>query len=736
MSDNTNIYELLDKILESGCTAEEACADHPELLDVVRQRLQQMRAIKGELDSLLPNSAPTAPLTPGVVPTGLPAVPGYEVQAVLGRGGMGIVYKAKHLKLHRLVALKMLLTGSHSSQQDLLRFVREAEAAAGLRHPNIVQVYDVGESEGRPYYTMEYVEGENLAQKFAKVPQPVRDAAKTIATLAQAVDFAHRNGVIHRDLKPANILLTAEGLLKITDFGLARRLDGDGDLTRTGARIGTPSYMAPEQVMGLKGAVGPAVDIHALGTMLYEMLVGQPPFRGATISEVERRLLSEEPQSPSRWNEKVPRDLNTICLKCLEKEPARRYSTAGELAADLERFLRHEPILARPVGRTERLVRWVWYNPTVAALVVTALTLIGLVIGEGAREWALGSMRRAEHARLTSRLVSGIQLAQEERIPEARALLGRLGDGGFPDLRKRIDGAVADLNLVEELEALALRRVAASRAQDDRRFHKQEADRAYKEVFTKIGMGQLFTKPRRVAQQIRASNINRSLVAALDDWAVCAAEDQRRRGLLEVARQADPDSSQWRDRVRDPAKWSDPVAVSQFAETAWNATPSQQLLRTIGDLMDELGLDSVPFRQRMQREHANDFLANFLLGSALLESNPVESVRYYQAALAIRPATPAVYHHLGIALANSGRSDDAISHYREALQRDPRYAPAKVSLGELFLKDHQYEAAAGELRPCLELLSKADPQYPKVLEMLNRCDSQSSSSDSGGNSSR
>ncbi|WP_254513500.1 serine/threonine-protein kinase [Anatilimnocola floriformis] len=730
MPDEAKICELLHEALETDRTPEEVCAACPEHLSVVKQRLQQIHRLETEFQALFPHadSTPTAAFIPSLASAGLPAVPGYEVQAILGRGGMGIVYKARQIKLNRLVALKMLLAGSYASQPELLRFLREAEAAAGLRHPHIVQVYDVGEVDTRPYYTMEYIEGENLAQRFAGTPQPVRDAAKTLATLAAAVEFAHRNGIIHRDLKPANILLTPDGQLKIGDFGLARRLDGDGGLTLTGARMGTPNYMAPEQVTGAKSAIGPGVDIHALGAMLYEMLVGQPPFRGETITETERRLISEDPLPPSRSNAKVPRDLDTICLKCLQKDPARRYATAGDLAADLELFLHHEPIRARPSGRIERSWRWIRRNPAVAALFMTAMVLFAFILGEAAREWALGSMRRAERARLTTRLESGIQLAQEGRISEAQAILGRLGDGGSHDLRERIDHALADLQLVEELDQLGLRRIPVSHALADRQFQKQQADRAYAAIFARISMGQVFDDAQRVAQRIRASDINRSLVAALDDWTVCATDDRRRAWLLEVARWADPDASEWREQVREAAKWSDREAVSRFAETAWTAKPSEQLLRSIGDRLDDLGLDSIPFRQQVQREFATDFLANFLLANALRESAPNEAIRYYQAALAIRP-TAAAYHHLGISLAAIGRADDAIAHYRLALERDTHYAPARFSLGEALLKDDKLAAAAVEFRDCLKLISAEDPQRMAATELLKRAESAQPASD-------
>jgi tetratricopeptide (TPR) repeat protein/predicted Ser/Thr protein kinase len=362
------VQELLEEICETERTPEEVCGDCPELLPEVRARWGQMCHVEAELDALFP--APTEPRALPADSATLPHIPGYEVEAVLGRGGMGVVFRARHLRLNRVVALKMALAEAYAGPRKRERFQREAEAVAGLRHPNIVQLYDVGDSDGRPYFTMEYVEGGSLAQKLASTPQSARAAAALLAILAEAVEAAHQGGVVHRDLKPANVLLAADGTPKISDFGLARRLDGPAGLTRSGTALGTPSYMAPEQVGGHSSAVGPAVDVYALGAILYELLTGRPPFRGTSVLETMEYVSTTEPVPPSRLVPLVPRDLETITLKCLQKEPARRYGSARALAEDLRRFLADEPILARPVGRAEHAWRWSrrWYrrNRTVA----------------------------------------------------------------------------------------------------------------------------------------------------------------------------------------------------------------------------------------------------------------------------------------------------------------------------------------------------------------------------------
>jgi hypothetical protein len=352
----------------------------------------------------LPGNAGTATYVPGQAtgPAGTEpehargsiSVPGYEFEAVLGRGGMGVVYKARHLALKRTVALKMVLAGGHAGPSELARFRIEAEAVARLQHPNIVQIHDVGESDGHPYCALEFVEGGNLATKLAGQPLPARVAARLVEALARAMQLAHSRNVVHRDLKPSNILLVSSGresgelIPKISDFGLARQLDSDSGETQAGAVMGTPSYMAPEQASGRAHEAGPAADIYALGAILYECLSGRPPFKGQTVVETLDMVRDQEPVPPSRFQVGVALDLETICLKCLRKQPEKRYASAAELADDLARWLKGEPILARPVGVGERVLKWVRRRPMVAALL--GLVFLVTAAGLGGIAWAYG----------------------------------------------------------------------------------------------------------------------------------------------------------------------------------------------------------------------------------------------------------------------------------------------------------------------------------------------------------
>ncbi len=338
-----------------------------------------------------------------------PLIAGYEILRELGRGGMGVVYHAQQLSLGREVALKVVLAGAHAGWSERSRFRVEAETAARLKHPNIVAIYDVGEQNGLPYVALELVEGGSLAEGLARSPLAPASAAGLAETLARAIEHVHQHGIVHRDLKPANVLMTAEGVPKITDFGLAKWVDVPSGHTQSGAIMGTPSYMAPEQARGEAKLTGTATDVYALGSILYEMVTGRPPFKGATAQETVHQLLTEDPVPPTRLQPQMSRDLETICLRCLQKEPSRRYAGAGALADDLRRYLDGKPIQARPTPSWERVFKWTRRHPGAAmVLAVSALAAVVLVASSFAyngrlrRERAIAQAQR-DAARMAQR---------------------------------------------------------------------------------------------------------------------------------------------------------------------------------------------------------------------------------------------------------------------------------------------------------------------------------------------
>jgi serine/threonine protein kinase/outer membrane protein assembly factor BamB len=302
----------------------------------------------------------------------------YELLDEIARGGMGVVYRARQISLNRIVALKMILAGQLASEEDVERFRTEAEAAANLRHANIVSIYEVGEFEGQHYFSMDYIAGQNLADVVRDGPLPAKQAAQHAATVAHAIEYAHHRGILHRDLKPSNVLLDEHGVPQITDFGLAKQMGAESDITATGQALGTPSYMPPEQAAGRRDAMGPASDVYSIGALLYEMLVGHPPFQAETPFDTILQVIENDPPPPRLLNPNLPRDLDTIALKCLEKDPSQRYSTAGELADDLDRFLAGEPIQARPIGVVEQLFR----RSRIHARTIRAVSVVvtGLVV--------------------------------------------------------------------------------------------------------------------------------------------------------------------------------------------------------------------------------------------------------------------------------------------------------------------------------------------------------------------
>ena len=349
----------------------------------------------------------------------------YELLREVARGGMGVVFCAWQRSLNRQVAIKMMLAGEFASPEFVKRFRQEATAAGSLQHPNIVAIHEVGEFEGQYYFSMDFVEGKNLSELVKAEPLPPRRAAWYLKSIAEAIHYAHQKGILHRDLKPSNILIDSLDQPRITDFGLAKQFNSETELTLTGQTLGSPAYISPEQAFGRASDLNHRSDIYSLGAVLYHLITGRPPFQGQTSHQILLQTQSVEPIPPRRLNPGVPDDLQTICLKCLEKNPAKRYQTSQELAEDLGRFLRKEPILARPLGPAGKALRWCQRRPVVAALVGAVVVLIAaLAVASSIAAWRIELARRAELRQRELADQANLQLAESNRrLEESVAIL-------------------------------------------------------------------------------------------------------------------------------------------------------------------------------------------------------------------------------------------------------------------------------------------------------------------------
>jgi non-specific serine/threonine protein kinase/serine/threonine-protein kinase len=408
------VLDLLSQWEEYRRRGEEPPADWTRAIDpALREELDRRVLRRKRLHVLLDLAGPV--VTPAAGPdVPLPSFPGHETIGKIGHGGMGAVYKARDTELERIVAIKTIAEGRFARPDQRERFRAEARAIARLRHPNIIAIHAIGEHDDQPYLTLEYAEGGSLAQRLIEKPMAPREAAGLLETLARAVHAAHQAGVVHRDLKPSNILLTAQGVPKVSDFGLAKLMDAESGRTVTGQVMGSPSFMAPEQAEGRSKDVGPAADIYSLGSILYQALTGRPPFLGESQFETLKLVVSNEVVPPCRLRPDVPRDLETICLRCLEKEPTRRYPDAQALAEDLKRYLDGRPILAHRTGPVEWAWRWCRRNPGLAAASLAAAAL-GVVVIVGAAASAV--VFRSQRNRIAADLVR-IQRSEAETKQE------------------------------------------------------------------------------------------------------------------------------------------------------------------------------------------------------------------------------------------------------------------------------------------------------------------------------
>jgi tetratricopeptide (TPR) repeat protein len=766
-SPSSALAELVDRLtaqLQSGVAVDWEAVErqHPEHAD----ELRRLRPALGALDQLSRSgeehlsgvaSAPAADAEPL---TGL--LGDYRILRELGRGGMGVVYEAEQVSLGRKVALKVLPLAATLDPRRLQRFVNEARAAAGLHHPGIVPVHAVGCERGVHYYAMQYIDGQTLAAVLAELrarvgggaappadeeqgepttayadppgaaaaastaPQGAlsteggignREYVRAVARLgvqaAEALDYAHQLGVVHRDVKPANLMVDGRGQLWVTDFGLALfQREGVESLTLTGDLVGTLRYMSPEQALAKRVVIDHRTDVYSLGATLYELLTLRPMFEGVSREEVLRRIAFDEPAPPRRLNRAIPVELETIVLKALEKNPAERYQAAQELADDLGRFLKDEPIKARRPSPVQRARKWARRHKP---LVETAAVLLLTAAVVGGSLWVWWAQRQAEaegEARAALREAAG--LLEEERWPEALSAARRAeavlaAVGADPGLRRQAGALIGDLEMGRRLQEARLRLTAFK---DD--FDGPGADAAYAAAFQEYGLDVDGLDAQAAAERVRPRPIGRQLVAALDDWAFLRrrlkAEGWRHR--LAVARAADPDAL--RLRLRNALEGTDPKALEELAWADQIDDWPVPTLVLLGRLAHgtATGMRVAARLRRAQQRHPGDFWLNETLGLLLLEEQPPrleEAIRYLSVAVALRPQSPGARVNLGVGLAVKGHLEEAIAEYREALRLNEDSPIAHYNLGSaLRLKGHLDEAVA-ECREAVRL-KKDDPE--------------------------
>ncbi len=663
---------------------------------------------------------------PSATPNIWPNIPGYQILGELGRGSMGIVYKARQAGLDRLVALKMIRTGSQTTKEELQRFIVEARVLASLQHPNIIQIYEINLERETPYFSMELVEGGNLDNWLGGRPQPHRQAAEILETMARAIHVAHQNGIVHRDLKPANVLLakpvsrlshvgriaedigpTAPELAritpKITDFGLAKQLHNDGGQTESGMIMGTPSYMAPEQAEGRSREVGPAADVYGLGAILYEMLTGRPPFTAESPVETVLLLFQAEPVAPSRLQPKIPRDLETICLTCLQKEPRRRYDSAEELADDLRRFLNGEPIKARPTSLREKLWKWSRRRPALATLtacaVLAVLSLFGLI------GWHYFDLQvKLDQAREDEQIARSAQedAYERERIGQLRDKVKDLLRAGETALASQ-DWGNAQLELTrardqagDEPELIDLyTRIDSLLRQTERR----QADRERLQRFKRLRNEALFQATLFTGTDL-ASTLRETQSAAREALAIFAASPDSA-GAFAI------DSPYFSEQEKSELKADCYELLLVLAEATAQARPGQteaeqrrqgeEALRVL-DRAAVLGIRTQAYHRR--RAHYLEQAERS--GEAAVERKEAET---------LSPHGPLDYFLIGDEYYRKNGWKRATLAFESVLQVQPNHFWAQYYLALCALKAHRAEQAVARLTSCLA----QRPDFPWLL---------------------
>jgi serine/threonine protein kinase/tetratricopeptide (TPR) repeat protein len=765
--------------------------EHPAQAEPLRRLLPTIQVLAELGRSAASGSAP--PLTSDGDPAS-GTLGDFRILREVGRGGMGIVYEAEQISLARRVALKVLPFAATMDPRHLQRFQNEARAAAGLHHTNIVPVYYVGCERGVHFYAMQLIDGHTLAAvirelRQARGPGPAVGAgvaaagpdestgpyarvlaggskgeaeaspgaaAETVAVLttegpadspgyfravarlgvqaAEALEYAHQLGVVHRDIKPANLLVDQRGNLWVTDFGLAR-LPNDPGLTLTGDLIGTLRYMSPEQALAQRVVIDHRTDVYSLGVTLYELLVLEPPFKGSDRQELLRQIAFEEPKLPRRMNKAVPADLETIVLKAMEKSPADRYATAQELADDLGRYLRDEPIRARRPSRLQRLRKWARRHRPVVWSAALGLVGAGLVaaasVGWVVRDQA--ARRKGTEQGVSAALDESVVWQGRGKVPEALSAARRAaglvaGGTADEDLRRRVRARLHDLELLEKLENARLESTAVKAGH----FDEERADRMYGEIFPRAGLDVEALSPEEAGKRIRETTVAAELAAALDHWALTrritrGLRDASWKHLLAVAREADREAG--RDRVRQALLRMDRQAlVNLTADKAIRLRPATLQALAHSLIRMGAGARAEALQREAQRRHPDDFFANYDLASILANSQPArleEAIRFYTAAVALRPGSPGAHYSLGSTLAQKGDLGGSIAALRNAIDLKGDYAQAHNNLGAVLKNQGDLNGAIAEFQKALHIdndLVEAHMNLADVLRLMQRPD--------------
>jgi serine/threonine-protein kinase len=763
MAGASTVNELVlrwQELREQGraVSAEELCAGRPELLDDLRRQIEALVSMEQFLGASGGETLGAAlDGAPGPEGWGAPLVGArYRPLRLHAQGGLGEVYLARDEELSREVALKRMRRPRATDAGSRRRFLREGEITGGLEHPGVVPVYGLTrDADGQPCYAMRFVRGQTLQEAIARLHASDGDPAGRGLALRQllsrfvvvcnTIAYAHSRGVIHRDLKPANIMLGDYGETLVVDWGLARRLDlpgesqsagGNGlphaagddhdEVTATGDVIGTPAFMSPEQAAGRHSAVGVASDVYGLGATLYVLLTDRPPFAGGGLGELLRKVERGDFPPPRQLRRDTPRPLEAVCLKAMAREPAARYATALELAADLERWLADEPVRAYRDPLTARARRWARRHRTLVTSLAAALA-ISVLLGGSTAGWLAARQAatvRAAHADVDE----ADRFQREERWADARAAVqraeGRLSGDVPEDLRRRAAQVRSDLTMVARLDRARQARSTISNETLD--FDTASAVAGYADAFRdyRLDVG---ADAQAVAKTVRASPIKAALLTALDDWAEHAPDAPLRARLLAVARRADPDP--WRDRFRDPDLRGDVRALKRLAAAAPIDDLSPVVLEALFNRLWRAGVNDVELVRRMQARYPGDYFLNSTLARSLddwawhardHEATRLrdEAIGFMRAAVAARPESSMAWTNLGVLLQRQGRYKESEAAHRKAIALQPDNPRPYMQLSAPLRDQGRLEEAEQSARKAIVLNPEYGPAYSMLANAL------------------